>query len=77
MGVESKPGSLWFYCTIDQSDARIKTIATWSIAFSRVKQFEFSLANDNVYGWLLGSSFFTALKYYHSNKLTNRIFKCA
>ena len=80
MGVESKPGSLWFYCTIDQSDARIKTIATWSIAFSRAKQFEFSLANDNVYlcsDCLLGSSFFTALKYYHDNKLTNRIFKCA
>ena len=50
MGVESKPGSLWFYCTLlcnwsrksrhslDQSDARIKTIATWSIAFSRAKQ---------------------------------------
>lgn len=92
MGVESKPGSLWFYCTLlcnwsrksrhslDQSDARIK-----SIAFSRAKQFEFSLANDNVYlcsDWLLGSSFFytllkTALKYYHDNKLTNRIFKCA
>ena len=90
MGVESKPGSLWFYCTLlcnwsrksrhslDQSDARIKTIATRSIAFSRAKQFEFSLANDNVYlcsDWLLGSSFFTALKYYHNNKLTNRISK--
>ena len=80
MGVESKPGSLWFYCTIYQSDARIKTIATWSIAFSHAKQFEFSLANDNVYlcsNWLLGSSFFTALKYYHDNNLKNRIFKCA
>ena len=65
MGVESKPGSLWFYCTLlcnwsrksrhslDQSDARIK-----SIAFSRAKQFEFSLANDLCSDWLLGSSFF-------------------
>lgn len=70
MGVESKPGSLWFYCTLlcnwsrksrhslDQSDARIK-----SIAFSRAKQFEFSLANDNVCSdWLLGSSFLYSIE---------------
>ena len=70
MGVERKPGSLWFYCTLlcnwsrksrhslDQSDARIK-----SIAFSRAKQI--SLANDNVYlcsDWLLGSSFLYSIE---------------